>query len=131
MAQWLFDYYEILEHMDYLEQELGESKRELKRWVDGDLQGVKLTAESRSSGLEKNIKFLEDELVHQQEKLAGLLYIVKGFEDAESQVIFKKYVERKTLERAAEELDYSFGHVKRVHAKVAKRIRVYEAELFD
>lgn len=46
MFEWLKDYKKLEEEIAYLEYNLDKSKAELKRWISGDLQNVRLTAES-------------------------------------------------------------------------------------
>ncbi|PEP86575.1 hypothetical protein CN585_30145, partial [Bacillus toyonensis] len=43
MLDWLKDYQKLEDEIIYLEHDLNRSKRELKRWVYGDLQEVRLT----------------------------------------------------------------------------------------
>lgn len=47
--EWLKNYQELEDKIVDIEFNLERSKKELKRWVQGDLTKVKLTSESRSS----------------------------------------------------------------------------------
>lgn len=131
MFDWLFDYNELVKRIDYLEDEIRSSKRELKRWESGDLRNVRLSKDSISSGLETNIKSLEREFLFQESKLFEFKENVrKIFDDVESQVVYLKYVEGKTLLQISIELGYEDGYVRRIHAKVAKELKSFEKEYY-
>lgn len=132
LFDWLFDYNELVKRIDYLEDEIRSSKRELKRWESGDLRNVRLSKDSISSGLETNIKSLEREFLFQESKLFEFKENVrKIFDDVESQVVYLKYIEGKTLLQISIELGYEDGYVRRIHAKVAKELKEFEKEYYS
>ena len=49
---WLKDYQKLEQDIAYLECNLDKTKAELKRWISGDLQNVRLTAESDGAKVE-------------------------------------------------------------------------------
>lgn len=122
MYEWLKDYQRLEEDIIYLEFELNRYKRELKRWVYGDLQDVKLTDKSIASNLENKIAFIEYELAHKMNDLYDAKRLISTFKGLENQIIYKKYVEGKTLVEVAGELDYTPGHIYNKHSEIIKRI---------
>ncbi len=49
---------------------------------------------------------------------------MKAFKGLESNIIYKKYVEGKTLERIAIEIGYSASYIKKRHAEVMRAVKV-------
>lgn len=120
--QWLKDYQELDEEIAYLKWNIRKTKFELIRWEEGDLSKVFLERDSKGSQVEVNIDKLEELLndkIHMQESLVVLINTFKGIE---SQILKKKYVDGKTLEAIAEELNYSYGHIKLKHAELKRRL---------
>lgn len=131
LFDWLFDYNELVKRIDYLEDEISSSKRELRRWESGDLRNVKLSKDSIASGLEKNIKVLEHEYLHQKKLLSDFKKNVCNiFDDLESRVVYLKYVEGKTLLEISFDLGYEYGHIRNIHAKVVKELKEFETEYY-
>lgn len=131
LFDWLFDYNELVKRIDYLEDEISSSKRELRRWESGDLRNVKLSKDSIASGLEKNIKDLEHEYLHQKKLLSDFKKNVCNiFDDLESRVVYLKYIEGKTLLQISIELCYSDTAIRKIHAKVAKELKKFEKEYY-
>ncbi|MDA1973145.1 hypothetical protein PDL13_20815 [Bacillus cereus] len=52
MFDWLKDYQKLEQDIAYLEYNLDKTKAELKRWISGELQNVRLTAESDGAKVE-------------------------------------------------------------------------------
>lgn len=52
----------------------------------------------------------------------SLILLINTFKGIESQILKKKYVEGKTLEEIAEELNYSYSHIKAKHAELRRRL---------
>lgn len=69
LFNWLKIYQELEGEIEYIEFDLQRSKRELKRWVSGDLQEVRLTAESEGAKVEERIATIEYELAHKMNNL--------------------------------------------------------------
>lgn len=123
MYEWLKGYQELEDKISFYEDNLLRSKRELKRWVEGDLAKVKLTAESDGAKLEDCIRIIEHELAHKMNDLYSLRTLVKSFKSLEQKILYGKYVEGKTLEKIAEELNYGTGWITKKHAAIKKKMR--------
>lgn len=122
MLDWLKDYRNLEDRICYLENNLLRSKRELKRWVYGDLQEVRLTAESEGAKLEDRIVAIEYELALVMNDMHNLIKIVSTFHGLENKIMYGKYVEGKTLESIAEELNYSPRYIYNKHAQIKRTI---------
>lgn len=122
LYEWLIDYQKLEDEISYLEFNLDRSKKELRRWVSGDLQGVKLSRESISANLEENIFNIEYELAHKMNDLYDAKKLLGTFKGLENQILYKKYVEGKTLTEVAYELGYTPGHIYNKHAQLKKMI---------
>lgn len=120
--QWLKDYQELEESTTYLKWKINRTKLELMRWQEVDLTNVKLTAELKSLDVEQMLKKLVSDLTLKKEMKASLIQLIDSLTEVESQILKKKYVEGKTLERVAEELNYSYGHIKARHAELKRRL---------
>lgn len=127
MLDWLKDYRELEDKIIYLENKLERSKKELKRWVWGDLQKVRLTAESESSKLEDRIEVIEYELAHKMNDMYDLKEMISKFKGLDNKIIQMKYIEGMTLEQIALDLDYSPYYIKRKHAEIRKIINFVDA----
>jgi len=123
MYEWLRDYQRIEEEIAYHEFNLEQSEKELKRWVSGDLAGVKLTAESDGAKLEERIERIKNELKIKENERTNFIKLVSKFKGLEHQILLLKYVDGKTLEEIAEELNYSSSYIYKKHAEIAKMIR--------
>lgn len=123
LYEWLNDYHNLIRKIEYTEYQIEVSKAELKRWVEGDLQGVRLTKDSQSSRLEHHIECYEKQLQHLVSQLKDLKDFIFKFNDLDSRILYKKYIEDKPLEEIAFELGYSYGHIKRCHAALVKLIK--------
>ncbi|MEK3728631.1 hypothetical protein [Lysinibacillus sp. FSL W8-0953] len=124
MYEWLKDYQRLEDEITYLDHNLIRSKNELKRWVHGDLAKYKLTPESHGAKLEELIEVIEYELAHKMNDLYDMQKIMKAFKGLESNIVYKKYVEGKTLEKIAIEVGYSASYVKKRHAEVMRTVKV-------
>lgn len=109
--------------IDYLEFEIDDYESELKRWVSGDLYNVKIVKGSSGSKLEDIIKEKKKELTVLNSRKQKLLDFIYKFDDLESQILIKKYIEGKTLLKVSEELNYSYGHIKVIHSSVIKTVK--------
>nr|DAD98789.1 MAG TPA: Protein of unknown function (DUF722) [Siphoviridae sp. ctINK4] len=125
--QWLKDYKELEEHLIYLKWNLNKSKLELIRWVEGDLQGIKLAKESRAAKLEELIAFIENEINETTTKMEEAIDIIDSFEDLNSTIVRLKYIEGMRLEDIAEEIGYSASYVRQRHAEIAKMLDFLES----
>lgn len=127
--QWLTKYQTLQRAIDYLEFEIDDYESELERWVSGDLYNVKIIKGSSGAKLEDIIKEKKQELEVLQQRKQKLLDFIYKFDDLDSQILIKKYVEEKTLEQTAEELCYSYGHVQRIHSSLVKTIKFIDTKM--
>ncbi|WP_427108602.1 DUF1492 domain-containing protein [Lysinibacillus xylanilyticus] len=123
MYEWLRDYQQIEDEITYLEYNLERSHKELKRWVSGDLAGVKLTAESDGAKLEERIERIEKELQIKLTEQKNFMELISNFSGLNHKILKMKYVDGMTLEEIAEELNYSASYIYKKHAEIAKMIR--------
>lgn len=124
MYEWLKDYQEIEQRIEYFESNPNRSKKELRRWVSGDLAKYKLTAESDGAQLEERIEVIEYELAHKMNDLYDMQKMMKAFKGLESRILYLKYVEGMTLEQIAEDVGYSSSHIKKRHAEMMRAMHV-------
>lgn len=129
MYEWLLDYQELVQKMEYIEYKLEREKRELGRWTSGDLWKVRLTEGSIASGLEERIEVMEYELAHIMNDQYDAKKLISTFKGLENKILFGKYVEGKSLERIAIELNYSYSHVSKKHAELIRTVK-YVGEYF-
>ncbi|RAN68964.1 hypothetical protein B5P40_16370 [Bacillus sp. SRB_8] len=120
------DYQELKADIDHLECNLDKTKAELKRWVSGDLQKVRLTAESEGAKVEDRIEVIEYELAHKINDLSDMVELISTFHGLENKIFKLKYIDGMTLEKVAEELNYSAGFIKNKHAEIMRRIKFAE-----
>ncbi|MGH0943825.1 hypothetical protein ACQVTS_21600, partial [Bacillus mycoides] len=117
MFDWLKDYQKLEDEIIYLENHLYRSKRELKRWVHGDLAKYKLTVDSEGAKVEEQIEVIEYELAHKMNDLYDLKKVIRTFEGLEHKIMYGKYVEGMTFDKIAEELNYSTQYIYNKHAE--------------
>lgn len=121
--QWLADYKELEEKLIYLKWNLNKSKLELIRWVEGDLAGIKLEKGSHSASLEEKIKFIQQEIVETTNQIKELKDIVSNFDGLDSQIVRLKYIEKMTLEKIAEDTNYSASYINHRHAAIVRTLK--------
>ncbi|EOV9525592.1 hypothetical protein ACN5TA_000483 [Bacillus cytotoxicus] len=126
MFDWLKDYQKLEEEIAYLEYKLDKAKAELKRWVSGDLQEVRLTAESEGAKVEDRIADIECELAHKMNEMHDLKELISKFTSLENLILKMKYIECMTLEDIAYSLHYSPGYIRRKHAEIRRMVKFAE-----
>lgn len=126
MYEWLRDYQKLEEEIAYLEYNLEQTERELKRWVSGDLYGVKLQQDSLGAKVEDNIERIKNDLAFKIEQRDNLINLVNNFKGLENKILKMKYIDGMTLDNIAYELGYSTSHIYKKHAEVIKRIKFAE-----
>lgn len=124
---WLKDYRELEYEIAYLEQNLERTKRELKRWVEGDLAKVKLTSDSHGAKVEDIIERIEWELAHKMNDLYDIKKLVSAFDSLEHKILIGKYIDGRTLEQVAEDLGYSSQYIYNKHAQIKKMVSFAES----
>lgn len=122
LFDWLKDYQKLEERIAYLDYNLDKTKLELKRWVSGDLRNVRLTAESEGGKVEERIEAIEYELAHKLNDMYKLKKLIRTFKGLENKIAYYKYVEGMTLEKVAEELNYSPQYIYNKHAAMREKV---------
>ncbi|MDG1570097.1 hypothetical protein [Bacillus cereus] len=122
MFDWLKDYQKLEEEIAYLDYNLDKTKAELKRWVSGDLREVRLTAESEGAKVEERIEAIEYELAHKMNDMYKLKKLINTFKGLEHKIAYLKYVEGMTLEKIAQELNYSSQYIYNKHAAMREKV---------
>ncbi|EJR86592.1 hypothetical protein IK7_01102 [Bacillus cereus VD156] len=122
MFNWLKDYQKLEQEVAYLDYNLDKTKAELKRWVSGDLQDIRLTAESEGAKVEERIEAIEYELAHKMNDMYKLKKLINTFKGLEHKIAYLKYVEGMTLEKIAEELNYSSQYIYNKHAAMREKV---------
>lgn len=105
------------------------SKRELKRWTSGDLAKVKLHPEAKGARLEEVIASIEYEIAHKMNDLHDAAKLIATFSGLDNRILYLKYVEGKSLEEVASELNYSYSHISKKHAELTRTIK-YVSDYF-
>lgn len=92
-----------------------ENKERVKSSPDFDLIGKKY---AKIDELERTINNLVDEFV---DKKAKIISQIDGIEqECYYQVLFARYIEKKTFEKIADEMNYSFRNITRIHGKALR-----------
>ncbi len=123
LFDWLRDYQKLEEEIAYLEYKLDKTKAELKRWISGDLQNVRLTAQSEGAKVEGRIETIEYELAYKMNEEYDLNLLINKFTGLDHQILKMKYIDGITLEQIAFELHYSTGYIRRKHAEIRKIVK--------
>lgn len=126
LYEWLKDYQQLTQDIDYLEYRLDREETELKRWVEGDLADVKLQRESIGANLEEQVQKLRKEINFKKHQLNKLLDLVNTFKGLDNRILKMKYIDGMTLEDIAEELNYSTSHIRKKHAELVRTIKFAE-----
>ncbi len=122
LFNWLKVYQELEQDIAYLDYNLDKTKAELKRWVSGDLREVRLTAESEGAKVEERIEAIEYELAYKMNDMHKLKKLINTFKGLEHKIAYLKYVEGMTLEKIAEELNYSSQYIYNKHAEMRGKV---------
>ncbi len=117
--------------MNYKEDKLEAAKSELYRWTSGDLSKVRLTKESIASGLEEHIMQLHCEISVLQTRLDNLNKMIERFDDLDSTILKRKYIDGVSLYEIAEETAYSYDHIRRKHSILTKTIKLIDHRLLS
>lgn len=121
---WLKSYLENEEEIASLQINLTRSRIELTRWVEGDLQNVKIQPRSHSSKLEEIIadseRLLEEDLILRKRTIE----LIEHFTGIENQILRMKYVEGMSLVQISEVdgIGYSYETIKKIHAELKRRL---------
>lgn len=120
LYEWLKDYRKLEDEIALIEYNLERSERELGRWTSGDLWKVKLSEDSDGAKLEDSIARIKIELQHKKNDLAELINLIGTFRGLENKILYKKYIEGKTLVSIADELNRSPNYIYNKHAQMMR-----------
>lgn len=124
LYEWLKDYQRLEEEISYLEFNLEQTKRELKRWeLGGDLSGIQLQPDSLGARVEDNIDRIQNELAFKREQKLNLIQLVEKFKGLDNKILKMKYVDGMTLDNIAHDLGYSTSHIYKKHAEIIRMIK--------
>ncbi|MFD2046027.1 sigma factor-like helix-turn-helix DNA-binding protein [Ornithinibacillus salinisoli] len=126
MYEWLKDYQQLMNDIDYLHFQLEQNETELKRWTSGDLFNVRLNEDSIASGLEERIEKIKDEIVVKVKQKDQMVQLVSTFKGLDNKILKMKYIDGMTLENIAEALNYSASHIRKRHAELVRTIKFLE-----
>lgn len=129
--QWLKNYQDLEEQILFMKWNLNKSKLELERWVSGDLANVRLEKNSRSASLEENIQIIEEEIELLEDQLNEMVLLIKSFKGLDNQIMYLKYVEGMTLEKIAEDLNYSTSYIQKKHTELRKAINFVDEYILN
>lgn len=123
LFDWLKEYQRLEEDITYLEYNLDKTKAELKRWIYGDLQCIRLSAASEGAKVEERVKAIEYELAHKMNDRYRLKHLMSKFRGLDNQILKMKYVDGMTLERIARELHYHPNYIRKRHAEIIRVVK--------
>ncbi|RHW37308.1 hypothetical protein D1B31_16205 [Neobacillus notoginsengisoli] len=123
MYKWLKDYQKLEDDLAYLEFNLEQTERELKRWVEGDLVGVRLQHDSLGAQVEENIEKIKNDIATKTDQKEKIIKLVNTFRGLNHKILKLKYIDGHTLEEIAEILNYSSSHIKKRHAEAVRTIK--------
>lgn len=126
MYEWLRDYQKLEEEISYLEFNLDQTERELKRWTSGDLSKVKLQHDSLGAKVEDQLQQIKKDITFKREQKNKLIELVGTFKGLDHKILKLKYVDGMTLEQIAEALNYSISHIRKKHAELVRTIKFVE-----
>ena len=120
--QWLVEYQDLENQLAFLKWNLNRSKLELNRWVQGDLENVKLKKNSRSSNLEETIKKIEQEIELLEERKVEMIELVNSFKGVDNQIVKLKYIDDLKIEEIADLIGYSISYVRKRYTEINKTL---------
>ena len=127
LYEWLREYQRLEEEIAYLEFNLEQTKSELKRWVSGNLVGVKLEAESRGSKVEEIIEQINSDLNFKLKQMDKLIQLIDSFKGLNNKILKMKYIDCMTLENIAYELNYSPNYIRNKHAEIIRTLKYVDS----
>ena len=122
LFNWLKDYKELMEQIEYLEFNLKSTELELKRWEGGDLSNVFLVKDSKGSQVEEKIFQIINELTIKKDQKEKMVRLISKFTGVENKILKMKYVDGMTLDVVAEELNYSSSYIYKKHSEIRRRV---------
>lgn len=129
MMNWLSTYHELITNLDMIDFEIKRCTNEHKRWsthgmLQGDLakKSKTMTALTRQSELSNEIERLKLERKAIDKEIKELRQLVESFKGLDNLIMKMKYMDDMSLVEIAEELSYSYQHIKNRHAVIIKMI---------
>ena len=126
LYEWLKDYQQLVQDIDYLHFQLQNNQIELKRWTSGDLYNVRLNEKSIASNLEVTIEKIKEEIEFKEKQIEKLIQLVNTFKGLDHKILKLKYVDGMNLEMIAEKLSYSTSHIRKRHAELIRTVKFVE-----
>jgi len=141
----LNDYYNLLRDMDYIKEQITLTKKEFTYWsgikFEPGKDGIPLgskgsfkygteTALIQSEKKRRALERLFERLAWHEETKEKMDEIMSKFDGLERQVMYKRLVEKKTIQQIAEDLNYSEIRIKQISAKVSKLYQNYTDLLY-
>ncbi|MGX7014433.1 hypothetical protein [Vagococcus silagei] len=123
MYKWLKKYQTLQKQIDYLEYEILDFQLNIE-----NLSKVpkNVVSESTDLGMKNKICEKEKELEYLIIRRQAILDFIYKFDDLESKILIKKYIENKKLFDIAEELNYSESYIYQKHSEIIKQIELIE-----
>ena len=131
MFDWLKQYQRLTERIRYIEFKIQQSEIEWRRWTHGDLEHTHLGKDSNSAGLPEYIARDKLILADLKDHRETLVKFIESFDDLNSQILRKKYIENKSLYEISEELAYSYGYIRQCHSELVLKIKENDKYLLD
>lgn len=126
--QWFRTLVEIDDEIESIKTQRKIYNIELKRWGTygaGDLanKNTYLTSIKRQNRIEKILLAMdgrEKELLKQRKEVIS---VIEEFKGLDHDILKLRYVKGLKLTQIADELDYSYQHIKNTHSRIMKEIR--------
>lgn len=118
-------YSDLVQEIDILEYQVEMCIRERKDWSFYGRLGSKVSMSTASENIDKlseKIEWLDKQIEHKKKTKMELEGKLSGLGRLESQVAYKRFIEKKSLEHIAEELNYSIDWIKKVSRKVTRHL---------
>lgn len=127
IAEIFKDYNDSVREMDIMEFQLEAMENERENWWIGGkffhLVPMDVAAE-KFDKLTERIELYRTLLDMKKKDLKAIEEKMSGFESIERKVAYKRLVEKKTIKKIAEELDYSERHIERISGSVSRKLSV-------
>lgn len=118
-------YNDLIKEIDILEYQIEMCIKERRDWSFSRRLGVKVPMQIAAENIDKlsdKIEWLDDKVKEKRQIKDNLEMKLKSLDRLENQVAYKRFIEKKTLEEIAEELNYSVDWIKKVSSKVTRHL---------
>jgi DNA-directed RNA polymerase specialized sigma subunit len=122
-------YNDLCLEIEILQEQISLTEKEIKYWYSagsiplGSYGAFKYGANTALNQSEKKIRSLSKlkaRLKELEESKERIDLRIKKFKGIQYQVAYKRYAEGKQLNEIADELNLSYEHIRRIHAKIKK-----------